>query len=484
MLIYGLLSLAGLMLAAGQQPLGLIWLALPGLTLAIYLFPQARRPFRAGWLFGFAYFAGSMFWIVEPFFVEPERYAWMAPFGLIGLAGGLAIFWGLAFRFAARLGRARLTLAVMLAGAELMRGYVLTGFPWGMIGYLWLDWPAMQLAGVIGSYGLTLLTLAALAVLADAIADGRAGRIALGALPLIILALIGLLRDPATEEGPTPQVRLIQPNAPQKLKWDPEFAPGFFRRATDLSATPSDVPTDIVIWPETSVPFGFDTVVGDVLPYLAETIPGPEFLLGVQRFEGRNAYNSMIRSVDGQLRDIYDKQHLVPFGEYVPLLGLAERLNIASFAAVGTLGYTPGPGPVVIDLGEGGRVLPLICYEAVFPQDLRVDGPRPDWIVHVTNDAWFGDLAGPQQHLAQTRIRAIEFGLPVLRAANTGISAFIAPDGSVLSSIPLGQDGALDGQVPAKYAETLYSRTGDWPVTLVLLMLAGAIFVRKYRNLD
>jgi apolipoprotein N-acyltransferase len=260
-------------------------------------------------------------------------------------------------------------------------------------------------------------------------------------------------------------VRVVQPNAPQHEKWDPEKAPVFFWRQVDATAA-GDVP-DLVVWPETAIPQLLN-YAGDTLEVVTEAARGAPVALGMLREDDGRGHNSLI-VLDGQgeISEIYDKHHLVPFGEYMPFPGLFRSLGIRGLAERADMGYAPGPGPEVVRLG-GLDALALICYEAVFPRNTRVDGARPDLLLQITNDAWFGTSSGPQQHLAQARMRAIEQGLPLVRSANTGISAVIDPRGRIVTSIPLGTHGFVDAGLPMPVPPPLYARTGDWPVAALL----------------
>ncbi|MEN8741649.1 MAG: apolipoprotein N-acyltransferase, partial [Phaeobacter gallaeciensis] len=205
---------------------------------------------------------------------------------------------------------------------------------------------------------------------------------------------------------------------------------------------------------------------------------GVPLLLGIQREEGGAYFNSAaLISADGSAGQIYDKAHLVPFGEYVPFGDLMARFGFHGLASQAGAGYAAGPGARLMDLPIG-KALPLICYEAVFPQDVNAAPDRPDMLVQITNDAWFGTRSGPYQHLVQARMRAAEQGLPMLRAANTGISGVIDPYGRLGPSLPLGEAGYVDVILPAALPATPYSGTGDWPVLILLLGLAGAALRR------
>jgi apolipoprotein N-acyltransferase len=479
---------AGVTMGFGQAPYDLWLCGLLGLVAAFWLFRAGPAGWRAGllgWVFGTGYFGASMTWIVEPFFVDAAATGWMAPFALVGLCGGLALFWGLAFWAAGRLPRhASAALVLTWSLAELARGYVLTGFPWAMVSYLWLPTGVMQWAALVGPYGLTALTLALAALLAAALplARGAAARrrpaLAAAGLAALLFGAGWALVPPLQPLEGRPVVRLVQPNAPQDQKWIPDMVPVFFNRQVDFTeapATPGMAPPALVVWSETALPMLLHNA-DDALALISRTAGRAQVVVGIQREEMGNWYNSLaLMDGAGRLAQVYDKHHLVPFGEYMPAAGLFARWNIAGLAARAEGGYSAGPGPRLLDLGPLGQALPLICYEAVFPQDVAGAPARPDLLLQLTNDAWFGQFSGPYQHLAQARIRAIEQGLPMLRAANTGVSAVIDGAGRVLASIPLGEAGYLDAALPAPLRLTPYARMGDLPVALFLALVALAL---------
>jgi apolipoprotein N-acyltransferase len=277
-------------------------------------------------------------------------------------------------------------------------------------------------------------------------------------------------------------VRLVQPNAPQHEKWDPEKAVGFVMRQIDFTAAPSDPRPDLIVWPETAIPYLLEQAE-PVLEDIAAAADGVPVVIGAQRRDGYLAFNSLaVIGQGGRIEALYDKHHLVPFGEYIPLGGLATLIGMRSFAAEDGFGYSPGPGPQVIELAPIGTVLPLICYEAIFPQDVAGAPVRPDVLLQITNDAWFGEFAGPFQHLAQARMRAVEQNLPMIRVANTGVSAMIDSGGRILAEIPLGEAGWRDVALPEGGAPTVYSRTGDWGAFAVLLALFALLAAIRGRG--
>lgn len=493
-----LLSLiCGAALALGQAPFDLPVLAIPALIILLLGLDfglgrgvsSGKRAAGLGWLAGLGYFATALHWIVEPFMVEPELYGWLAPFGLVGLAGGLALFWALAVWLAHRFGGGPWRLAIALALAELARGTLFTGFPWALVGYIWTDTVLAQLSAVIGSYGLTTLTflVAALPVwLWGRLRDRSAPRAAaLGfaiTMGFAVLPWYGAVtleaRTLPAPAADAPVLRLIQPNAPQDQKWDPEMIPMFFNRMVDYSAAAPK--PDLILWPESSVPELLERA-DNILGYISDTAGGVPLVLGIQRSEGAAFYNSTVLvDATGQPREVYDKHHLVPFGEYMPFPQFWLRLGITGLAARVDTGYSSGDGPAVMDLGLA-TAIPLICYEAVFPRYARV-APRPDMLLQLTNDAWFGKFSGPYQHLAQARMRAIETGLPMIRVANTGVSAVIDAKGRMTHHLPLGEAGFLDAPLPPALPPTIYARTGDWPVFVLLIFLASAAIWPLSRN--
>lgn len=473
----------GAVMAAGQAPLGFWWMTLAGLAGLASLVARAQAPVPAAWLGLFAgagHFALALSWLVEPFLIDPVRHGWMAPFAVVLMAFGLGLFWAAAAALAARVAppRRALAFALTLTLAELARGYVLTGFPWAQIGHVWIGTPVAQLAALLGATGLTLVTALAAALPVAFRGRGLAAAVVL----LAAVAFYGAQRlaQPLPPDRGT-LLRLAQPNAEQTLKWDPEMARVYFDRLLGFTAAPGTPRPDLVIWPETSVPYLMERNP-EVADYVARAAQGATTILGVQREDGLRYFNSLVvLAPEGRIVATYDKHHLVPFGEYIPAGDLAfATLGLAAFAAQQGYGYSAGPGPATLDLGlDLGRVLPLICYEAVFPQDLLRAPGRADWILQITNDAWFGTLTGPYQHFAQARLRAIEQGLPMIRVANTGISGVIDARGGVRATIPLGQAAFLDAPLPGALPPTPFARWGEGPALILLALLAAGLAWRR-----
>ncbi len=475
----------GALAATGQAPLEFWWLSVPalaGLTALVAAAPGPRGGAARALWGGTAYFALALSWIVEPFLVDVARHGWMAPFALVFLSVGLALFWAGAGALA-HLGRpATLMFAVALAATEYLRGHVLTGFPWAVPGHVWTDTPIAQGAALVGADGLTLLTM----LVAGFAAAGRIGGLRVAVVLWGIAWGAGQGRL-GSDEPPLRDVtlRLVQPNTPQDIKWDEAVARSLFDRLLTMTAAPGDGPApDLVIWPETAVPYLLDISPRAVAEIATAGGTAP-VAVGIQRSDGDMRYFNALAVITpgGVVAQIYDKHHLVPFGEYMPFGDtLRDRFGITGLAAAEGYGYSAGPGPRVIDLGPTlGLVLPLICYEAVFPGIPRAVPIRPGWMLQVTNDAWFGTLSGPYQHLEQARLRAIEQGLPLIRVANTGVSAVIDAKGRVLASLGLGTAGFLDHALPPALPATPFARWGDWPLLLLLGGLATLFVVRRRR---
>ncbi|MEM7296230.1 MAG: apolipoprotein N-acyltransferase [Pseudomonadota bacterium] len=439
--------------------IGVLWALNDGLTF--------RRLFLLGWLFGCGHFAVAMHWIVEPFLVVPEMHGWMAPFGLVFMAGGLALFWGAAFT-AYRCG-GRLGLVTALCLAELARAHLMTGLPWALPSHAWIGTWGYLRAAWVGPHGL-MLALGLLALLGS-----RSGP----AAAAVALAAVGVW-TPALPDAPQPSadrptIRLAQPNAPQHQKWDPAHMPTFYARL--LTATAAEPPVDLVVWPETAVPFWLDQGIAEI-DDITMAARGAPVALGIRRFEAGEVFNSSALLGDGgAVLASYDKRHLVPFGEYVPFAPVLGALGVGRFAQDTPTGFTPGASKDLWEVEGIGGLRVLICYETIFPEEILGD-ERPDALLVLTNDAWYGQFAGPFQHLALAQARAIEFGLPVIRSANTGVSAIIDPQGRILTSLALGETGYVDGRLPEPAGETFYAKTSDWPaliLALVLLALSPAL---------
>jgi apolipoprotein N-acyltransferase len=472
----------------------LLWISFPTL---LWLLDGANRPLRGfavGWTFGFAHHLLGLYWISFALLVDAERFAWLMPFAAAGIPAVLALFTGAAGAALAALRPllprplARvLAFAVLWSVAEWLRGHLFTGFPWNLIGYSWIGWlPVAQSLAFVGSYGLGLLTVAAasLPYLLRPSIERTTGPLAIAgvaAFPVVFAG--GALRMAMESPGHVPGVmlRVVQPNIPQTLKADPVQRARNFRTTLELSiAGRSPAVTDLV-WPETAAMYLVESDPIARQAIAAVTPAGGLTLTGALRLTGADGdqhfWNSLL-AVDHDARVVasYDKFHLVPFGEYVPL---RRWLPLQAVASIGDM--SAGPGPRLLDLPGLPPVSPLICYEVVFPHAVVPAAGRPQWIVNVTNDGWYGRTAGPHQHFAMAQARAIEEGLPVVRAANTGISGVIDPLGRITAQLGLGRQGVVDAALPGALEPTVYGRFGDLPFAVVLLLFAAAA-VRTRRS--
>ncbi len=487
----GLLLLAGMLGTLALPPLGLwpvLLLSLPVLILSLNGATSRWGWFGAGWWWGVGFFSLSFYWIANALLIEPEKFAWMIPFATLGLGAGMALFTGLTTWVTARLtwaGPVRIVvLAAAWVGGEWLRSWVLTGFPWNLLGSVWDGVPAvMQLASLLGVYGLSALTVlvCGLPVLALEPGPWRQRMMPLSVAAGLVLAVYGW-GSARLETHPTAMVegvtlRLVQANINQRTKWREEVRFANLVRHLDLSGEPATQPVTHIIWPETAVPYSL-AHEAKIRALLAEIIPAGGYLLtGTPRYlpatPGHPAqlWNSLVaEDSNGVLVGSYDKVHLVPFGEYVPLRSVLPLQQIAHSA----LDYSVGPGPRTLSLAGLPPFSPLICYEAIFPAAVvGADQVRPEWLLNITNDGWFGLSAGPHQHLAAARMRAVEEGLPMVRAANTGISAVFDPLGREVARLGLGETGVLDVALPRPVDAPFYARTGN----RVILVLAGAVLV-------
>jgi apolipoprotein N-acyltransferase len=447
----------------------------------------------AGWWFGFGYFLAGLYWVGYAFLVDAKIFGWLLPFAVIALPAGMACYTAFGLALARMLwtrGPTRLiALAVALTAAEWLRGHLFSGFPWNVYGYA-LTGPAVlaQSAALIGIWGLTFIAVAVFAspaVLMDERGDTRRRwlPLALGMLLLAALAGYGAMRLSRTPTAFVEGVRLriMQPNLQQDQKFNygaKQKVMSQYLELSDRSTGPqSGGVRDVthLIWPESAFPFLL-TREPDALAQIAALLPeGTVLITGAVRAPeappGRTierAYNSIyVIDHDGSILSVYDKIHLVPFGEYLPFQDFLEKLGLMQLTKLPG-GFIAGERRRAMEVPRAPRMLPFLCYEIIFPGEVVPDGARPGWLLNLTNDGWFGISSGPYQHLQQARVRTIEQGLPLVRAANTGISAVIDPLGRVVKSLPLGTEGIMDASLPRRIDAPLYARTGDGGVALVI----------------
>jgi apolipoprotein N-acyltransferase len=456
-----------------------------------------------GWCFGFGYFLAGLWWIGSAFLVEAAVFGWMLPLAVLVLPAGLALFTAAA-AFVARLiwsaGPQRIfAFALAIALSELARGHVLSGFPWNAYGYALTITPlTMQSAALFGIEGLT--AIAAFVFASPAALSGGGSVLARRAVPGLAVAVLaglvgyGAIRLAGAETAMVADLnlRIVQPSIPQAEKWLPENRNRIFAdylTLSDTAASPEAMgvaSADILIWPESALPFVFD-MEPNALPAIAALLPrGTTLLTGMERVERNPAdpnayriYNSlMIIDDNGEIVDIYDKTWLLPFGEFLPFQSFLESFGLRQLTRkVG--GFTAGSGPRTMTVAGAPPFSPLVCYEVIFPGAFVVGDERPGWILNVTNDAWFGDSPGPWQHLRQARLRAVEEGLPLVRAANTGISAVVDPYGRIVKRLGLGVRGVIDFGLPQALKPTPFSRFGTWILVALLGVFTIAAISRR-----
>jgi apolipoprotein N-acyltransferase len=457
--------------------------AIPGLLVLIGAAPSARGAARRGWWFGFGLHLLGLYWITDAILFEAAEFWWLVPFAVPATAAALGVFVA-APAAVARLAPAGWRRALALAGAwtlaDLARQFAVTGFPWNPWGSVWAVPGALgdiliQPAALIGVHGLTLATL----LLAAAPMLGWRWRGGLAAL-FVAWAAFGVVRLSAPPPpSPGLSVILVQGDVAQGQKWDRALALRIFARYLDLTRQAvAKLPAGgraVVVWPETASPFLLQTDAA-AREAVAQAAGGAVSLIGGIRFDTAGRPRNSLFAVlpDASIAAIYDKWHLVPFGEYIP-----DWLPLAVWVMPGG-GFAPGPGPATLTIAGLPPVGPLICYEAIFTGQIVSPAERPAWLVNVTNDAWFGNSSGPRQHLAAARLRAVEEGLPLLRAANTGISAGFDPRGHEMARLGIDEKGTLTIALPGAEPATLFARSGlIVPFVLALAILGLGILRRR-----
>jgi apolipoprotein N-acyltransferase len=502
---YGLAFALGVAVVGALPPIDLT----PLLALVFPLFlwldegsDGSGASFRLGWMFGFGFFLAGLYWIAAALFVDIDRFWWLVPFAAAGLPAGFALYIGFALlatsiatRFLGLPPAARIcAFAIFWSIAEWLRGHALTGLPWNLLGYAWSgafpgSLAVLQSTAWVGIYGLSFVTVLA-ASLPALLATPKVGPMSAARrwMPAIIALLLvlgpGIAGAIRLQEMPTvltgTWLRLVQPSIAQSLKWQPAAAQSNFRRLLDLSMAPAAHPLAAVLWPEAAAPFllGRDPAARQAI---AAIVPHGGYLItGALRANPPpepidKIWNSLEALDDrGDIVAHYDKAHLVPFGEYMPL---RRWLPIAKITP-GTMDLSAGPGPRTIALPGLPSFAALICYEAIFPGAVVDEGDRPAWMLNATNDAWYGRTSGPFQHFAIARTRAVEEGLPLVRVANNGISAVVDAAGRVLARTSLDEIGYVDVALPAAAARTPYDRVGDWAWLGLLLLGAVPVVLR------
>ena len=463
--------LAGALLTSSFSPLSFLPGAFLAFPLMIFLLDRAkdaRQAFGSGWWTGFGLFSVGLTWIGHSFTQQDNVPVVLAPFAILALAGLMALYVAFMFWVSKKLWTYHPVRVLLFAAVwvlfEFARGFLFTGFPWHLVGTIWADWITVaQSASLLSIYGLSTLTVLVASAPAALIGRNiRMSNIAVGVVPFVILAIFTVwghmrLSSAETKYDLSVSLRLVQANVKQGEKWRSHLIDDHFDRHMRLSRGDSDrgraEGIKLLIWPETAVQRETFDRDGSLLRWRMSRLLefGSYAITGAPRYEstpdGVNYFNSLFAfNSRGQLYARYDKTHLVPFGEYLPFQGLLNALGLQQLT--GGVAFTPGMQPQTIRLPGVPPFSPLICYEIIFPGQVFDPADRPEWLLNVTNDGWFGLTNGPYQHLGLARFRAIEEGLPVVRAASTGVSAVIDGYGRTVSRLGVDRTGVLDSPLP------------------------------------
>jgi apolipoprotein N-acyltransferase len=482
-----LLVLLGALASLAFEPINAIPLFAVGLVALIWITetaPSRKAAFAAGWWWGFGHCLIGYFWISNSFLIDPWQFGWMIPFVISGLCAYMALFPALAMMGAHHRAASPAARMFLLAATwtvtEWLSGHLFTGFPWNLAAYIWAATPEMmQSAALWGSWGLSFCTVLLCGLLS---LIGRGTRrtslratiavVGIAAVMVAYGARLAVTTVPPANYKPT-ALRLVQGNIGQVEKLTGAHREQDAVKHVQLSVgTPGIDQVAAVIWPETAATVFLDRQA-DWRTLIAPAVPRGGFLItGTLRGDPPQGnperyWNSLaVMTPAGEIVATADKFHLVPLGEYVPMRDILGPFVRKLTAGAGD--FSAGPGPVTVRVPGLPPFSPLICYEIIFPGAVTDPNDRPDWLLNITNDGWFGRSTGPFQHFASARFRAVEEGLPLARAANTGVTALVDPLGRVISELPFGTDGTLDVLLPAPLPPTLFATTG-------LLIPAGMI---------
>lgn len=507
--------IAGFLSATGFAPLDLWPVTLLCLAVLIALVEGARdrrSAFLRGWLFGVGHFTLGLNWIAHAFTFQDAMPHWLGYGAVVLLSVYLAVYpglatlgtWWLGERLRARaerkgrgfaMGKDRgalvmpLLFAALWIATEYLRATLFTGFAWNPLGVTLLPTGMAIAATAIGTYGLGALAILGGAALLLAVRRQFVPA-AIIAGPLVLLTLLGLL-SPAPQTPPgAPRIRVVQPNIGQDEKYSAELEQAHFQTLATLSGTPRPAPR-LIFWPEAAIPAYLDMEPlwrdrlaallgpGDLLMTGATKVyfkPDAQNRYGEAALAGAN--NSLwIVTPDARLSGRYDKSHLVPYGEYLPMREILAPIGLSRLVP-GDVDFWPGPGPQSLSLtaATGRPAMKMgvqICYEIIFSGQVVDRANRPAFLFNPSNDAWFGSW-GPVQHLAQARLRALEEGLPIIRSTPTGVSAVVDARGHVLHALGLHRAGFLDTGLPPALPPTLFARIGNWAPSMLFLLLLGS----------
>jgi len=495
----------GAVSAFAFAPVGL-WplmpLALAALCELVWRSKSLKQTLALGWGFGLGQFVVALNWIATAFTYQAAMPAWLGWVAVVLVSLYLAVYPALATGLAWRFGEKRplafvLTLAGAWAIAEWLRGTLFTGFPWNPLGVTLVDTPLLNASTLFGTYGLSLITALIGGVFWLVVHRRWIASAAISGAIFVACLSPYLTYSPTTEPSrPFKSVRVVQPNIGQEDKWRQGFGEESTRRLMAVSMSPGGQRPRLLLWSEAAVTNPLVDELAVDRPYAelerqgvaATTGPG-EYLLtggiGIYSKDGRaisGATNSVfVLGQGGRIVDRFDKAHLTPYGEYLPMRPLLSAIGLSRLAP-GDVDFTPGPGPRTLELPGWGKIGLQICYEIIFPGEVIDRQHRPDFIFNPSNDAWFGRW-GPPQHLAQARLRAAEEGIPVIRSTPTGISAVIDANGRIVKALPWRTAGVIDAALPRPHAPTLFARFGNIiPLLLAFLLVASGIVLGRARR--
>jgi len=473
----------------------ILWISFSLLLLFITKSTNKKDAFFIGWFFGLGHFITGLYWICASMLVEPLKFAWLIPFTITGVPAmealpiGVASFCTYAFIKKPKFGKIQtlLSFAGFWTLFEISRAYILSGFPWNLTGYIWgFSDRMIQIGSVIGTYGLTFLTIIIFSspfLILDVKKESFSIKIIkskkqikqvlflLTLIPIIFLFGNERLKNEKNLIDTGKKARIIQPNINQKLKWETSYRKSSIYKQIEMSLMGDISNIDYIVWPEASIPYvlnlnpNLEKIITEHLPQKTKIIAGSlRATYDKKNKEINKIWNTVYILQNQKIINFYDKQHLVPFGEYIPFRKFIPFINKITY---GGNDFSIGEGEGTIELDDDFYARFVICYEIIFPDEIITSSRRPDLIINLTNDAWFGNTSGPYQHMVTSKMRSVEYGIPLIRTANTGISGFINSYGKVVDKINLNIDNYIDVNISGTIRETFYYK---YKVYLLLLL--------------
>lgn len=490
---YTLAFILGISVTLALPPLHLLPLAIIGFSgffIMITACSSASMAFKLGWWFGFGHFTAGLYWIAFALLVDAAQFGWLIPFALFGIPAVIAIYIGLVALIVWKIGRyitgwrQIVMFAITWTAMEMLRGWLFTGFPWNLVGYIWAASSSMlQITSITGIWGLSLVTVLtfSLPALMKDLKSKYPHPIIIGTLILLTIFIYGAIRlQNDTQYVENVKLRIVQANIPQSMKWDEEWNYKTVHKYLAMSQSTNIENITHIIWPETALPFVISEssplleIIGQITPENGAIITGA--LRAEYTASGviKQMWNSLIVvTKSGQMHSYYDKSHLVPFGEYVPFRNFLPLDKITH----GSMDFANGNGAKTITAPGLPDFGALVCYEVIFPGQVVEKNNPPKAIINVTNDAWYGNTSGPYQHFQMSRVRAIEEGTPLIRAANNGISGVIDSYGRIIKQTKLSSEAVLDVSLPTSIRPTLYSSYGNSIILLIMAAMAVITYI-------